>query len=97
MRLQRVPGTLPPSPRTKLGLLREELLFLLIDLTLTGDEINLVKRDELCFEEELVAGPEDEEGGNGDIGGDECVGLERYECVVTFEEGDNSSGDEGEV
>ena len=96
-RLQRVPGALPPSPGAKLCLLGEELLFLLIDLTFAGDEIDLVKGNGLGSEVELVTGPEGEEGGDCDVGGDECVGLERDEGVVTFEEGDEPSGYEGEV
>lgn len=86
--LQRVPYALPPVPRAKLGLLGKELLFLLIDLTLAGDEIDLVKRDDFGLEVELVTGPEDEEGGDGYVGGDECIGLEGNEGVITLEEGD---------
>jgi hypothetical protein len=97
MRSQRVPGALPPGPRTKLGLLCKELFFLFINLTLAGDEVDFVKRDDLRFEVKFVAGPEDEEDGDGDVGGDECIGLKRYEGVVTFEKGDDSGGDNGEV
>jgi len=73
------------------------MLFLLIDLTFAGDEIDLVERDDLGLVVELVTGPEDEECGDGDVGGDECIGLEGDESVITLKEGDNGGGGEGEV
>jgi len=73
------------------------VLFLLIDLTLAGDEVDLVKRDDFGIVAEFVSGPEDDEGGDSDVGGDECIGLEGDEGVITLEEGDDAGGDEGEV
>ena len=96
-KLQRVPYALQPASRTKFGLLGKELLFFLIDLTFAGDEIDLVERDDLGLEVELVASPEDEEGGDGDIGGDECIGLEGNESVIALEEGDDGGSCDGEV
>jgi len=97
MKLQRIPDALPPGPRTELCLLGKELRFFLINLAFAGDEVDLVKRDDTGFEVEFVAGPEDEEGGNRDVGGDERVCLEGDEGVITFEEGDDCGGDEGKV
>lgn len=78
-------------------MLSEELLFFLVNFTLAGDEIDSVKRDDPCLEVEFVAGPEDEEYWKSDIGSDECICLEGDEGIVTFEEGDDCSGGEGEV
>lgn len=97
MKLQGIPGTLPPWPRTKFSLLCNELLFFLVDFTFSGNEIDLVKRNDLCSEVEFIAGPEEEEGGNRDVCGDERVCLERDEGVVAFEEGDDCGCDESEV
>ena len=94
---QRVPCALPPIPRTELGLLSKEILFFLIDLALARDEVYFFKGDDLGFVPKFVAGPEDEEGWDRDVGGDERVRLERDEGVVTFEEGDDPRGDEGKV
>lgn len=80
-----------------MGLLCKEFFLLLIDLALAGDQVDLVRRDELGLEAIFVAGEENVEGGDGDIGGDERIYLEGYEGVVTFEEGDDSGGDEGKV
>lgn len=57
----------------------------------------MVKRDDSCFVVEFVTGPEGEEGRDCDVGGDECIRLERDKGVVTLEEGDDPSGDEGKV
>ena len=73
------------------------MLFLLINLTLAGGEVDLVKRDEVGFEVEFVAAPENDEGGDGDVGGDKCIGLEGDEGVITLEEGYDGGGYEGEV
>ena len=97
IRLQRIPYALPPGPGTKVGLFGEEFLFLLINLTLARGKVNLVERNDFGFVVEFVASPQYEEGGDGDIGGNECIGLERDEGVVALEEGDDGGGDEGEV
>jgi len=94
IRLQRIPHAPPLGPGTKLGLLGKELLFLLIDLTLARDEVDLVERDDFGFVVEFVAGPQEEEGRDSDVCGDECIGLEGDEGVITLEEGDDASGDE---
>ena len=57
----------------------------------------MVKRDDFGFEVEFVAAPENEEGGDADVGGDECIGLEGDESVITLEESYDCSGGEGEV
>ena len=97
IRLQRIPYALPPVPRTKLSLFGEEFLFLLINLTLAGYEVDLVERDDFGFVLEFVSGPEDEEGGDSDVGGDERIGLEGDEGVITLEEGDDGGSYEGEI
>ena len=91
-RLQRIPYVLQPGPGTKLGLLGEEFFFFLIDLTLTRDEVDLVERDDFSSMFEFVAGPEDEEGRDSNIGCDKGIGLEGNEGVVTLEEGDEGCG-----
>ena len=88
---------LPPSPRTKLGLFGEELLLLLIDLTLARGKVDLVEGDEFGFVVEFVAGPKDKEGGDSDVSGDERIGLEGDEGVITLEEGDDGGGGKGEI
>ena len=61
----------PPGSGAKLRLLGNESP-LLINLALSGDVIDPIKRDDLGFEVKPVAGPEDEEDG----GGDGCVRCE---------------------
>ena len=97
IRLQRIPYALQPGPRSKLGLFRKELLFFLIDLTFTGNEVDLIERDDLGLVIVLVATPEDEKGGEADVGGDEGIDLEGDEGVITLEEGDDGGGNKGEV
>jgi len=88
---------LPPGPRTELGLLGKEPLFFLIDLALSRDEVNLFEGYHLGLENEFVAGPEEEESRDSDVGSNECVGLEGDECVITLEESDDAGGGEGKV
>jgi len=97
IRLQRIPQALQPGPGTKLGLLGKELLFLLVDLTLAGDEVYSIEGDDFGFEVEFVASPEEDEGRDSDVGGNKGVGLEGDEGVIALEEGDKGGGDEGEV
>ena len=73
------------------------MLFFLIDLALARNEVNLVEGYDLGLVFEFVAGPEDEEGRDSDVGGDKRIGLEGYEGVITLEEGDEGGGDEGKV
>ena len=73
------------------------MLFFLVDLALARDEVNLLEGYNFCFVFEFIAGPEDEEGRDSDVGGDERIGLEGDEGVITFEKGDEGGGDEGEV
>lgn len=73
------------------------MLFFLINLTLAGDEIDLCKRDYFGFKVELVSGPENEEGGNSNVGGDEGVDLEGDKCVIAFEKRDDCGCNQGEV
>jgi hypothetical protein len=56
-----------------------------------------MERDHFGFVVEFVAGPEDDEDGENDVGGDEGIDLERDESVVTLEEGNNGGGGEGKI
>jgi len=95
--LQRIPHTLPPVPWTKLSLLGNESLFFLVNLAFARDKVNLVEGYDFGFEQYFVASPEDDEGRDGDIGGNKCIGLEGDEGVITLEESDNGGGGEGKV
>ena len=78
-------------------MLGKELLFFLIDLALARDEVNLVEGYNFGFINELVAGPEEDEGRDSDVGSYERIGLEGDESVVTLEECDDGGGGKGKV
>ena len=62
-----IPELLPFGARPLELLFPVEAFFFLINLALTGDEVNTLGSDLFGFVEDLVASPEQDEGGDSDV------------------------------
>lgn len=87
--LHSIPELLPPRPWALQVLFVLEPILLVIIFAFTSHQIDLLDRNDLRTVPQLVARPEDDEGGDSDVGGDEGIFCEGQEGVEALEDSDD--------